>query len=284
MYANTDHLLKFITIKIEFADLDAKNDFKRLTNTDPIHNPALDFEFIFPMPPNLPLNERCSWRYHVWGSDAMDCEGEIMKESGNLLTYEFTTKVGIPIAFVKNLYLYSRVRKVHVYCLDGCDLVYANSNRTAPCIKRNCDHDWCDMVFQEWEVKYDWSELPHPLLEVSGTLNWIRENFNPCDDRETGLIYHQMLHELARFKKLADSDLVAEAKNEFERQIDLSGNAYLRTMLVLNDYERSPEYAFKNGLNLIYKNAIDYYLKNTQPVREVPRFPKRKKRSRPQAS
>ncbi len=270
--------IKFHTVVIEFADLNAKEDFKRLTRTDISHNQALDFEFIFPIPQNLSLGERSLWRYHVWGSDAMDCEGETMKEEENRITYGFTTKIGIPVEFVKNLYLYSRIKKATIYCLDGGDLVYANVSRTAPCTKKGCEHDWCDMVFQEWEAKYNWSERPHPLFEVNSMLTWIQQNFNSTNDQETGLIYHQLLHEIAKFRKLASSDLVAAAKSEFERQISQCGNAYVQTMVMLNDYERSPGHTFKKGQNIIYKDAVEYYLKKTQPVREIPRFPKRTKR------
>lgn len=266
---------KFQTITIEFADLSAKEDFKRLTNTDLTHNRALDFEFIFPIPRNLSFGERCIWRSQVWGSDAMDCQGETMKEDGNIITYEFTTKVGVPIEFVRNLYLYSRIKKASIHCLDGCDLVYANSSRTAACRKKACDHDWCEMVFQVWEAKYDWSRLPHPLLQVNTMLEWIKAYFHAVDDTDAAMIYHQFLCELFKFKKFSESPLVQEARIEFEEQTALCGNAYLQTMVMLNDYERSPKFVFTDGQRILYKDAIDYYLKKTQPVREVPRFPKK---------
>lgn len=276
MDGRNDDLMKLIAVKIVFADSSAKNDFKRLTNTDPIHNRVLDFESIFPIPSNLSTAERCAWRNQVWGSDAMDCEGETMKEGRVSITYEFTTKVGIPIEFVKNLYLFSRIKKAQIRCLDSGDYIYANDSGTAPCKKRGCDHAWCAMAFQHWEAKYNWSKLPHPLFDVAGMLGWIRNSFGKVDEREVGLIYHQILCEVVKLRKLANSDLVAAAKEEFERQVGLCGNAYIQTMVALNDYDRSPGYVFKNGQSLIYKDAIDYYLKKTQPVRQLPRFPSNK--------
>lgn len=84
------------------------------------------------------------------------------------------------------------------------------------------------------------------------------------------------MSEVVKFRELANSGLVAEAKGEFERQVIASGNAYLQTMLMLNDYEKSPEYTFRNGLSLIHKDAVDYYLKKAQVIREIPKFPKKK--------
>lgn len=269
---------KFQKVVIEFADLSAKEDFKRLTNTDPVHNRALDFEFIFPLPQNLSLAERCGWRHQVWGSDAMDCEGETMKEEETRITYEFTTKVGVPVEFVKNLFLYSQIKSVKIWCLDGGDFVYANRSRTAPCTKKSCDHNWCEMVFQVWEAKYDWSRLPHPLLEVDRMLDWIKCYFNTVNDMDAAMIYHQMLCDLIRFRELSGSNLVQEAKADFENQVTLSGNAYLNTMVTLNEYEKSPEYIFKYGQRVLYKDAVDYYLKKTQPIRQIPRFPKIEKK------
>jgi hypothetical protein len=276
MYVNNDHFTKFLTIEIQFADLNAKNDFKRLTNTDPVHNPILDFERIFPIPSNASLAERTFWRYEIWGSEAMDSEGETMKESGATLEFQLTTKIGIPTEFVKNLYLHSRIKKIRIQCSDTGDITYANESMTGSCKKRGCHHEWCEMVLQEWEAKYNWSKLPHPVLEVDRMLSWIKNNFHPAEDREAGLIYHQILSEVIKFRKLANSGLVAAAKDEFERQITLSGNAYLQTMLMLNDCEKSPDHVFKNGLSLIYKDAVDYYLKKTQLIRQIPKFPVKK--------
>jgi hypothetical protein len=276
MYVNNDHFTKFLTIEIQFADLNAKNDFKRLTNTDPIHNPVLDFERIFPLPPNSSLSERTLWRNEIWGSEAMDSEGETMKESGTTLEFQLTTKIGIPVEFVKNLYLHSRIKKIRIHCSDAGDIVYANDSMTGLCKKGGCHHKGCEMVLQEWEAKCNWSKLPHPLLEVDRMLSWVKDSFHPADDREVGLIYHQVLHEVVRFRRFANSSLVAWAKDEFERQITVSGNVYLQTMLMLNDYEKSPEYIFKNGQSLIYKDAVDYYLKRHQPIRQIPRFSKKK--------
>lgn len=276
MYVNNDHFTKFLTIEIQFADLRAKDDFKRLTNTDSIHNPILDFERIFPIPPNASLAERTLWRNEIWGSEAMDSEGETMSESGTTLQFQLTTKIGIPVEFVKNLYLHSRITRVRIHCSDGGDVAYANESMTEPCKKRGCHHEWCEMVLQEWEAKYNWSKLPHPLLEVDRMLSWIKNSFHPEDEREAGLIYHSILSEVVKFRELANSSLVVEAKGEFERQVTASGNAYLQTMLMLNDYEKSPEYTFKNGLSLIHKDAVDYYLKKAQVIREIPKFPKRK--------
>ena len=275
MYVHDDEVPKFITVEIEFSDTNAKNDFKRLTKTNPVQNPALDFELIFPLPLNLSIAERCQWRNQVWGSDGMGCEGEVMVENEFTISYELTTKTGMPTEFVKNLYLYARIKKIRIHCIDARDIVYATRSRTAPCKRRGCNHDWCEMVFQEWESKYNWSELPHPLFEVTGMLDWIKDSFQPLDDRETGRIYHQILREVVSFRKLAESELVAEAKEEFERQVGLCDNPYLQTMVMLNDYETSPGYVFKSGRSLIYRDAIDYYLKKTQPLREIPRFPKR---------
>jgi hypothetical protein len=280
MELHSDYTYKFVTVKIEFADLNARNDFKRLTNTDPIHSVLLDFELIFPIPPNPSLEERFIWRDKIWGSYAIDCELQGMEENGTCITYKLSTKVGLPVEFVKNLYLHSRIKKISIHCLDGCDLIYANHSRTAPCRKPGCEHDDCEMVFQEWEVVYDWSGFPHPLLEVDRMLSWIRDSFHPENESETGLIYHQILSQIVKFKQLGNSVLVNEAKNEFERQVSICGNAYVGTMVVINDCERSPDYSFKNGQRLIYEHAVDYYLKKTQPVHEVPRFPIKKKKNK----
>lgn len=277
MDTNTDHTYKFVTVEIEFADLNARNDFKRLTDTDLAHNVLLDFELIFPLPPNPSFRERAIWRCAIWGSDAIERECEGMAENGTCITYKLSTRVGLPVEFVKNLYLHSRIKKISVRCLDGTDLVYANHSRTAPCRKPGCEHDGCEMVFQEWGAAYDWSLFPHPLLEVDRMLNWIRDSFHPEDENETGLIYHQILSQIVKFRLLGDSALVKEAKHEFERQVGLCRNAYIETVVVLNECERSPDYSFKNGTRLIYESAIDYYLKINQPVREIPRFPTKKK-------
>lgn len=276
MYINGDFPLKFIIIKIHFADLNAKNEFKHLTKTDPVHNPVLDFESIFPLPSGLSIYERRKWKNEVWGSDGLNVEHEEMSEAKNVLNFHFTTNIGLPVEFAKNLYLYSRIKKIVVHCIDAGDVVYANDQMTGPCIKRGCTHEDCDPVNQELEVKYDWSRRPHPILEVAEMLNWIKDSFRTADDKEVGQIYHQFLLEVVDFRKLAGSGLVNAAKEEFERQVAGSGNAYLQTMVMLNDYERPPKCEFKGGRRVIYKCGLEYYLKKTQPVKQFPRFPNTK--------
>lgn len=269
---------KFHKLVIEFVDLKAKEDFKRLTNTDSTDNRTLDFELIFPLPPKPSLHLRIRWRDNVWGSDAMDCNGETMKEEGNRIIYEFTTRVGIPIEFVKHLYLYSRIKKVTINCFDGGDIAYANEDGTAPCEKTGCNHLWCDVVMQEWEAKYDWSKRPHPLLEVNIMLDWIKDYFSTVNDTEAAKIYHQILHDLIKFREFSESDLAQGAKLDFEEQVSVCGNAYLQTVVMLNEYEKSPEYQFKHGQRVLYRDLIDYYFNRTKRARLIPRFSRRAKK------
>lgn len=265
-------------IKIDFADISAKNEFKRLTNTQVGGNEVLDIELIFPLPLITSVRDRWAWRVLNWGCSAMACEGEWMREKELSLIYDFTTYEQPPLGFISNIYLCSKIKRVHLTYIKEDKFIYLNDDWDGPCKKPNCSHNQCDIKMLEWTAEYDWSKRPHPLLEVDKTLRWIKKNFPQTDKREVGQIYHKLVSNL--FFKDLPGQVAQSTRREFERQASHCSNQYVQAMVLLTDYQNTPNYVFKSGHAVIYDDMFNYYWKRSLPPQPVDPFPQRKGKSK----
>ena len=164
-----------------------------LTNTQVGGNEVLDIELIIPLPLITSLRDRWAWRSLNWGCSGMACEGEWMREEGVSLIYDFTTYERPPLGFISNIYLISKIKRVHLTYIQEDKFIYLNDDLDGPCKKPNCSHNQCDIRMLEWTAEYDWSKRPHPLLEVDKTLRWIKRNFPQTTKREVAQIYHKLV-------------------------------------------------------------------------------------------
>lgn len=265
-------------IKIDFADMNAKNEFKRLTNTQVGGNEVLDIELIIPLPLITSLRDRWAWKDLNWGCSGMACVGEWMLEKGLSLIYDFATYGRPPLGFLTNIYLFSKIKRIHLTYIQEDKFIHLNDDRSGPCNKPNCLHDQCDIKMLEWTAKYDWSKRPHPLLEVDKTLRWIKRNFPQTTEREVGQIYHKLMSRLI-FKDLP-GQLAQSTRAEFERQALRCSNQYVQAMVLLTDYQNAPSYVFKSGQAVIYDDMFHYYWKGSQPALPVDPFPQRRGKSK----
>jgi len=227
-------------LEIEFADEKSKQDFKRLTKTTDIgEGTFLDFEIVFPLPPQAKLDEKLAEEFTniFWdGSGSIDDSGGAhLTEDGLTLKYSFETIYCPPLLFIKQLYFYyPKIKKIRLSYNSEDSTMFLNEE-DGPCEIKNCEHDDCEWHFIEWEIVLDWSALPHPLFEGRETIKYLKNLFPNETDESIGKIYHRLIGEVSALDEFSH-DVFGDARKQLDEQIENCGIVYLEMMANVGDY------------------------------------------------